>query len=116
MIILLNYFLSDELKNRGVLTETTEYAWKYKDAIDVIDFLKVKECVILGGDVLKSTLEYTHDNWFFEYDNKGAISEIIKESIEKSKRYINWYHEKFGDDFYYIIVAIKKADYLLKYV
>lgn len=108
-----SYILTDEMKKNGVQTMTTEYAWKYEYAIEVIDYLYSKEYVILGGDVLNDDFEYTCSNWYYENKNKISISDAIKESAQKAKTYLEWYHNKFGNDFYYIIVATKKMDYML---
>ena len=100
------HFMTNELKNKGFVTVTNEYAWKYKDATEVINTLRENEYVILGGDVLSKNFEYTYDNWFFENNNLSRDKTII-ESAKKALQYIEWYNSRFGDGFYYIIVAEK---------
>ena len=108
-----NHLLTDELKSKGRITMTTEYAWKYRDVIEVISYLSSKECAILGGDVLNNNLGYTHDNWYYSYSDVLSIENNICESASRAVEYVDWYYSMYGDDFYYIIVAAKKADYLL---
>ena len=110
---LLNDFLTDGLKSKGKITMTTEYAWKHIDVVEVINYLSNKDCAILGGDVLSSNFGYTHDDWSYTYDLSLSLENNITESVSKAIEYVDWYNKKFGDDFYYIIVAMKKADYLL---
>jgi len=102
---LFGYLLTDELKKRGIIIDSNEYAWKYEDAIVVIGVLKENGYIILGGDVLNESFEYTYDNWFFENKQKLTNINAVRKSAKKSVQYINWYHEKFGDNFYYVIVA-----------
>ena len=108
-----NHLLTDELKSKGEKTMTTEYAWKYADAVEVITYLSNKECVILGGDVLNNNFGYTYDNWNYIENISFSLEKNISESAAKAIEYVDWYNKKFGEDFYYILVAIEKADYLL---
>jgi hypothetical protein len=96
--------LTDELKSKGKVTTTGEYAWNHADAIEVIKYLTDKNCVISGGDVLNVNFEYTYDNWYYTYSEVDNISA----SASKATEYIEWYNKKFGDDFYYIIVATQE--------
>lgn len=75
-----------------------ELAWKYADAIAVLDILEQNKVIVSGGDVLNNQLSYTYDNW--SYNEKDYI-----ESIEYAKEYINNYFSKNGSKFYYVLVV-----------
>ena len=108
-----SHILTDGLRSKGKKTMTTEYAWKHADAVEVITYLSKKECAILGGDVLNDNFSYTHDNWYYPENISFSLERNIRESAAKAIEYVDWHNKNFGDDFYYILVAIEKADYLL---
>jgi len=110
---LISDYLTNELKSTGKVTMTTEYAWKCTDVLEVIKFLSDNTYAILGCDVLNDNLSYTYDNWSYTYDKSLTLEKNIEESVLKIIEYIDWYSTNFGDNYYYIIVAEKKADYLL---
>ena len=104
--------LTDELKAKGTITMTTEYAWKYTDAVEVVNYLSQREYVLLGGDVLNSDFSYTYDNWYYSYNHSISLEDNLKWSVLKAIEYVGWYNKKFGDGYYYIIVAADKNEYL----
>ena len=104
---MINDFLPDEFMSKCIVTMTMEYAWKYTDVVDVINYLSDKECVILGGDVLNNYSDYTYDNWSYNYNNSLSLEDNIRESTSKAFEYVSWYNKKFGDKYYYIIVITK---------
>lgn len=82
-----------------------EFAWKIEDAIFVLQYLKTKQKVILGGDILNNKLEYTHDNWY--YDTYGCQNHRvnIECSFDVSIEYLKNYIDKNGTSFYVVIVC-----------
>lgn len=78
-----------------------EYAWRYSEIIDVINFVSENNLKILGGDVYffdKDIIRVTYDNWF-------VPSKSQEDSISYSLKYINEYHNNNGDDYIYSIVV-----------
>lgn len=66
-----------------------DVAWKYEDALALIEHCEKNKTFILGGDVLaKKDNEYQHnyDNWYFN-SNQGNY----KDSVKKTKEYITNY-------------------------
>ncbi|MBQ2840425.1 MAG: hypothetical protein IJE70_03675 [Oscillospiraceae bacterium] len=100
--------LTAELKETAVKTYTGEYAWKYKETKKIIEYLKSCEYIILGGDVLNDMLNYTYDNWYYEVEHESSVIEAIAASASKAVQYLDMYHTKNGDSYYYILVAEKK--------
>ncbi len=79
----------------------SEVAWKYEDALHLIDAFYKNKIFILGGDVLViDGNEYRHnnDNWYLNTDHGN-----YKDSIKKAKDYITNYPK--GD---YAFVFITK--------
>lgn len=67
----------------------SEVAWKYEDALALIEYCENNKIFILGGDVLtKEGSEYRHnyDNWYLDKDQGN-----YKDSINKTKEYITNY-------------------------
>ena len=84
--------IPDQLKGKGISLSyigLSEVAWKYKDALTLIEHCDKNKIFILGGDVLtKDDGEYrhNHDNWYMNTD-KGDY----KDSVKKTKNYITNY-------------------------
>jgi hypothetical protein len=110
----LNNILPDclsELLKKGVYLESIfgvkEYAWTYELAKEVLKRLTGNGFIIDGGDVLKKNkgeLEYTIPNWHYDLNNDLKKDENIRLSYEKAINTLDWYHNKFGDEFLYVIV------------
>lgn len=100
----LEKYIPSNLINKGInikeLVGGDTLAWNYEDIMKIIDILGENEVTILGGDVLNQEISYTGDNW--GYDHLDS-----KESIEKTKSYIEDYHHRLGNDYYYVLVFKK---------
>lgn len=80
-----------------------EYAWKYSEIIEVINFLSKSNFLILGGDFYSfdnDTIKVTYNNWY-------CSSKISEENVNYSLKYINTYYSNNGDDYVYSIVVKK---------
>ena len=78
-----------------------EIGWKFDDVIKVLDIIKEKEMMVLGGDVYElngDEIIITYDSWSFSGSN------FIK-SFEKASEYINNYYKNNGDNFIYTLVV-----------
>lgn len=87
-----------------------EMAWDWQDAIRVSEFLCRHNCAILGGDVyrlINGVLESTYDSWYINKDGTKSTGKFIEEARDRAVSYINQYHDRNGDDFYYSIVFDK---------
>ena len=73
-----------------------EIAWKFDDAIEVINIARDKGMIILGGDVYRLSGNepiITYDGWS---TNRG-----VNNAFEVAIQYITNYRAKNGDDFIY---------------
>ena len=108
MIIDLDFIniLPQPLLSRGIFLRDKigvyEIGWKFDDVIKVLDIMKEKEMVVLGGDVYGLNcyeVIITYDSWSFSGSN------FIK-SFEKASKYINNYYKNNGDNFIYTLVVV----------
>ena len=107
MIIDLDFIniLPQALLNRGIFLRERigvyEVGWEFDDIVKVLDIIKEKEMMVLGGDVYElngGEIIITYDSWSFSGSN------FIK-SFEKASKYINNYYKNNGDNFIYTIVV-----------
>lgn len=107
MIIDLDFIniLPKTLLNRGIFLRDKigvyEIGLKFDDVIKVLDVIKEKEMIVLGGDVYElngDEIIITCDSWSF------SGSTFIK-SFEKASKYINNYYKNNGDDFIYTLIV-----------
>ena len=107
MIIDLDFIniLPQSLLSRGIFLREKisvyEIGCKFDDVIKVLDIIKEKEMMVLGGDIYElngGEIIITYDSWSFSGSN------FIK-SFEKASKYINNYYKNNGDDFIYTLVV-----------
>lgn len=82
-----------------------ETAWKIENAMDVFDYFKKMNCIILGGDILDEHLEYTYDNWYYNPKSDLDMQTNIDCSVRVAKEYISKYQQRNGNRFYVVIVV-----------
>lgn len=98
--------LAKSLQHLGIV----ELAWDWDNVIKVIDILSESNYAILGGDVYKlnkGKLEAVYDNWYTNKDKGKPIEEFIELSRSRAISYINQYHLRNGNTYYFSIVAEK---------
>ena len=81
-----------------------EFAWKIDDIKPILQWLSANNKVVMGGDVLDITLEYTYDNWYYNVDDTCSLFENVKNSIEKANEYISNYLAINGSNYYIVLV------------
>ena len=84
-----------------------ELAWKWLEAIKVVEFLCKKNCAVLGGDVyslVDGELTSTYDSWYINKDKSQSWHEFVNESKIKAVSYIESYQVRNGEDFYCSII------------
>ena len=108
MIIDLDFIniLPQSLLSRGIFLRDKigvyEISWKFDDVIKVLDIIKEKEMVVLGGDVYGLNgyeVIIIYDSWSFSGSN------FIK-SFKKASKYINNYYKSNGGNFIYTLVVV----------
>lgn len=83
-------------------TEGTEYAWRIEEVLGVIEVLRREGRVILGGDVLDRDMEYTYDNWYHNLCDPATDCCV---SCEKAQSYVQQYLDRFGPEYYVVLVV-----------
>ena len=83
---------------------SSETAWKIKDAFIVIDYYYSLGQIILGGDILSSSLQNTYDNWYYNIDNAAGKNTNLKNSVNIAKEYILNYTKRNGLNNYVVFV------------
>lgn len=84
--------IPEQLKGKEISLSSiglSEVAWKYEDALTLIELCEKNKIFILGGDVLakdEDEYRYNYDNWYLDI-NQGNY----KDSIIKTKEYITNY-------------------------
>ena len=83
----------------------TETAWMIEDAVFVLNYLKMKNEVILGGDILTKNLEHNYDSWHYNVNYGKGHRFNVDCSIKLAFEYISNYIKKNGSSFYVIFVT-----------
>lgn len=84
------------------------YAWRWRDALTVINILIGKKIFVLGGDVylrLNDKFEAIGDNWYVNKKNYIATELDLSTSHKVSIEYIEAYVKRNGENYYFSIVA-----------
>lgn len=107
--------IPDHLKNVAKITISGEYAWKADEAIELLMHLKnhqERSYYVSRGDVMEECmgrLEYTtYDYWAFPSEQR-SLQQLVPQchaSIDYAIDYIRSYCNRFGDNYYYIMVII----------
>ena len=97
-----------DIGNKSVVSvdfSNFETAWKINDAILVIQYLKSKNTIILGGDILTDQLEYNYDSWYYNKEVNQTFHYNVEYSTQLASRYISDYIRANGNAFYVIFVT-----------
>lgn len=80
-------------------------AWPYPQILEAIAALTERGRVILGGDVFRGQAKALEivagDNWYLIRGAEWTWEEYVEASKRKAIEWIEWYHSKFGDGFWY---------------
>ncbi len=99
-----------EIQVRGktitsVYFSVAETAWSMEDALLVLEYLQGLQKVVLGGDILTKTLEYTYDNWYYEPKPQKDVLFNSKHSIRWAQKYLTRYIKRNGSGYYVVFVV-----------
>ena len=95
-------------KDVGVL----EIAWRRSDVEEILQEIKGKSIVVLGGDVYyedQNKIVTTMENWYYDFGNKKrmVILADIEESIKKTLGYIQKYPvPDFGTTWFVLVLEL----------
>lgn len=112
--------LPDEFKNSAVSAITLlplspedfegDAAWHYEEVKRVIRYLTEQNYAILGGEVYgekDGESIFRGDNWYL---NRKPLTtpwqEYVKQSSEKAHAYIDFFYERNGEGYYYVLTDV----------
>lgn len=98
--------VSEDICSNTKRTLGNEVAWRIQDVIEVLNYTKKNNIVILGGDILSHDMAYTLDNWYYIPQHDMTKRENSLSSYELALEYINSYVLRNGDNFYVVIVTM----------
>lgn len=81
-----------------------ETAWMIEDAILVLEYLKSKKKIVLGGDILTKELEHNYDSWYYKVEPSQNFKYNVECSITLALEYISNYMKTNGNAFYVVFV------------
>ena len=81
-----------------------ETAWMIADASLVLEYLRSKNKIVLGGDVLTDKLEHNYDSWYYNIDSSQDFKLNVECSIKLALEYISNYISKNGSAFFVVFV------------
>lgn len=94
----------DQIITSNYFTEF-ETAWRIEDAICVFGYLKSRNKIILGGDILTENMDYTYDSWYYNPILTQSQQSNVELGYEQAIEYISKYMKRNGSAFYVVIVA-----------
>ncbi|MCB9008160.1 MAG: hypothetical protein H6656_12465 [Ardenticatenaceae bacterium] len=96
----LEYFRSNLLRKGVDLSEplgVNNFAWYFKDALQVINWCGQNDIAVVGGDVIErletGKLSYTYDNWYMDSDASAKRAEFVIKSIEFANQKITFFKQ-----------------------
>lgn len=81
-----------------------ETAWMIEDAILVLEHLKSKKKIVLGGDILTEKMEHNYDSWYYNVESSQNSKYNVECSIKLAFEYISNYIRTNGNAFYVVFV------------
>ena len=96
------------IKNKTIIsTDFSDYesAWKINDALLLLEYIKEKNGLVLGGDILTENLEHNYDSWYYNNNPAHDYQFNVKCSIQHASEYICNYIKNNGDSFHVIFVT-----------
>lgn len=104
-MILLQDIIGEKVSEGISLTTIgiNEYAWEYKNIIDIISILRKRKIPILGGDVYiikNGKINTTFDSWYYDNISDTGYEDSYKKTID----YINIFEAKEETYVYSIVI------------
>lgn len=91
----------------AIAVENIGYAWEPKNVLKITELAAEKSWMVLGGDILTLTKNFTYDNWYFIPDPFAGVGENVNRSIQKCLLYIEEYGRNHGEN---VLVALVLSD------
>ena len=88
----------------SVYFSDSEIAWRMEDAILVLEYLRSRNNIVLGGDILTEELQHNYDSWYYNVQSDKSLQFNVGESNKIALEYISNYIEANGNAFYVVFV------------
>lgn len=92
-------------KYEGIELRPKVFAWPIQEVENVFRGLLEQDVIILGGDILANSKQYTRDNWYYNIDYSRCTKANAVSSFNVAVQYIRQYISHHGTNFYVIIVT-----------
>lgn len=98
--------ISKSIQEKGLIIDSigiNDIIWNFSDIMLVIDQLRDEKRIILGGDIYSSNpeIEMTYDSW-------ATNTKDYKAAAKKTKKYIERYIKRNGNNYYFSLVVQEK--------
>lgn len=117
--------LPDELKQSAISVQTLlplspedfegDAGWSYDEVKKVLKYLTEQNYAILGGEVYgekDGEPVFRGDNWYLNREPPTTPwQEYVKLSSEKAREYIDFYHARNGEGYYYVLSAVSEEGF-----
>lgn len=87
-----------------IKTSNGEYAWTANVLSEVLLIAQKHQRIVLGGDVLYLSGEYTYDNWYYLRKSNESYIANVEASITMCKQYVSRYLQSRGESFAFVLV------------
>lgn len=105
--------------SNALQTPWGEFAWRADDIPKAISDIRLRNSVILGGDVITPEFEYTGDNWSYQptwvlnAKFSASLQSNVDRSIKRTMEYISTYVGENGKDYLFVLVVCTAMEALL---
>ena len=86
------------------ITLNGQFAWRASDLPLLMDYVIQNKWIVLGGDVLTYSGNYTYDNWYYNPECSLSITQNVHQSVAVCLDYVANYTNRNGSDFLYSLV------------
>ncbi|HBL85013.1 MAG TPA: hypothetical protein DDZ99_08990 [Clostridiales bacterium] len=94
-------FLPISLYNKSIYYNEYENAWRIKDMIDIIDFMKNnKSKILLCFDILDNNMKYTSYQWAYKVDYLKSETDNCLMSYEQAMLFVVEFINNHGEEFF----------------
>lgn len=88
----------------SIITPDGKYAWVASDLPFLMDYIIENKWIILGGDVLTYSGNYTYDNWYYNPKHSLSVTQNMHQSIAVCLNYVTNYTNRNGSNFLFLPV------------
>ena len=88
----------------SIVTSNGQVVWRLSDLPLLMDYVKENKWIILGGDVLTCSGNYTYDNWHYNPNCYLSLTQNVHQSVAVCLDYVTNYTDRNGSNFLFSLV------------